>query len=117
MVRLLPALMALVGMAQDFDPSGLKPFTDGAPYLGKFETGLYPGGKNVGPDAHRKAGERLAATIQPLDAEGRSADGGRILALVLGHSNCSMYFGALNARFAQATIAISHSPRIKLSRA
>jgi hypothetical protein len=105
-------MMALAGMVQDFDPSGLKPFTDGAPYLGKFETGLYPGGKNAVPDAHRKAGERLAATIQPLDAEGRSADGGRILALVLGHSNCSMYFSALNDRFAK-NAALLH-PRFEL---
>src|SRR4051812_23338156 len=77
-----------------FDPSSWKPFTDGAPYLGRYETGLYPTGKNTIPQAHQKAGERIAATLQPLDLQGKPASSGRILALVLGHSNCSMYFSA-----------------------
>lgn len=78
------------------DTADLKPFTSGEPYLGKFETGLYPGGKNALPDAHRKAGERMAAMIRPLDANGLPDDKeGRILGLVLGHSNCSQYFDGL----------------------
>ena len=80
----------------DFDPATLVPFTKGAPYLGKYEIGLYPGAKNEMPAAHRRAGERVAATIRPLDADGKPDDrNGRILALVFGHSNCSMYFRAL----------------------
>ena len=79
-----------------FDPSTLRPFTDGAPYLDQHETGLYPGGRNGMPAAHRRAGERVASTIRPLDTGGKPDDqAGRILALVFGHSNCSMYFRAL----------------------
>ena len=79
-----------------FDPAALKPFTDGEPYLGTYETGLYPGAQNELPTAYRRAGERLAATIRPLDAEGNLEDGrGEILALALGPSNTRMYFGAL----------------------
>ena len=55
----------------DFDPSTLKPLTGCVPYVGKYETGLYPGGTNEMPVAHRKAGERLAATIRPLDVNGK----------------------------------------------
>jgi hypothetical protein len=79
-----------------FDPAALKPFTAGEPYLGVYETGLYPGAQNEPPAAHRAAGERLAATIRPLDAEGQPDElRGRVLGLVLGHSNARMYFGAL----------------------
>ncbi len=79
-----------------FDPSTLVPFTEGKPYLGRYETGLYPRATNEMPQAHRAAGERIAAGIQPLDVEGAAdREEGRILALVLGHSNCSMYFRAL----------------------
>ena len=69
---------------QPFDPSSWKPFTDGASYLGKYETGLYPAGKNTIPEVHQKAGERIAATLRPLDPQGKPAPSGRILALVLG---------------------------------
>lgn len=84
-----------------FDPSSLVPFTAGQPYQ-NFETGLYPGGKNEMPAAHRQAGERIAAGIRPLDAHGAvDEQHGRILALVLGHSNCSMYFRALQRQLNQ----------------
>jgi hypothetical protein len=86
----------------DFDPATLVPFTKGVPYLGKYETGLYPGAKNEMPFAHRRAGERIAATIRPLDTDGKPDDrNGRILALVFGHSNCSMYFRALEQELRQ----------------
>lgn len=83
-----------------FDPATLKPFTSGEAYLGS-ETGLYPGGKIEMPAAHRKAGERLAAQIQPLDAQGKPDPKGRILALAMGHSNCKMYMGALIKKLAE----------------
>jgi len=86
----------------DFDPATLVPFTKGAPFLGKYETGLYPGAKNEMPLAHRRAGERIAATIRPLNADGKPDDrNGRILALVFGHSNCSMYFRAFEQELRQ----------------
>ena len=59
---------------QVFDPAGLRRFTEGAMYLGRHETGLYPGGKNEIPEAHRKAGQPIAAKIRPLDVHG-VADG------------------------------------------
>lgn len=78
------------------DPLRLKPFTAGVPYLGKYETGLYPGARNEIPASHRAAGGRVAVSIRPLDVEGRPDDNdGRILAVVLGHSNGRQYFGAL----------------------
>ncbi len=82
---------------EPFDLAALRPFTAGTEYQG-FATGLYPGAKNQMPGAHRKAGESVASTIRPLDADGRpNARSGKILALVLGHSNCSMYFRAFQA--------------------
>jgi len=85
-----------------FDPATLPRFTEGKKYRDEFETGLYPGGKNEMPQPHRQAGERIAATIRPLDVAGAvDQQNGRILALVLGHSNCSMYFGALQRHLAQ----------------
>jgi hypothetical protein len=82
--------------AAEFDLSSLKLFTDGSPYLEKYETGLYPGGKNIIPEEHRKEGEKIATSIVPRDANGKvDAQNGKILALILGHSNCKQYFGAL----------------------
>ncbi|MBI5724951.1 MAG: hypothetical protein HZA50_13405 [Planctomycetes bacterium] len=96
-----------------FDPSTLKLFTDGGKYLDKYETGLYPGGKNDVPAEHLKAGERIAATIKPLDADGKVDEAnGKILALVLGHSNCLMYFTALQEQI--KTGAGQLNPRFEL---
>lgn len=82
--------------AAAFDVATLRRFTDGTPYQGEFETGLYPGASNQIPEAHRDAGVRAAAAIRPLDKEGRpDPEGGKIAALVLGHSNCNQYFGAV----------------------
>jgi len=85
-----------------FDPATLKPFTEITMYLDKYQTGLYPDGKNEIPAAHRTAGERVAAAVRPLDVEGKpDPAGGRILAVVMGHSNCNMYFNALQAHLKQ----------------
>jgi hypothetical protein len=97
----------------EFDPATLKPFTVGEPYLGQHATGLYPGGKNDIPEAHQRAGLRVAAAIRPLGPDGQPDDEkGRILALVLGHSNCAMYFGAFG-RHLKAHAAELH-PRFEL---
>jgi len=89
-------------VAADFDPAELRPFTNGGLYLGQYEMGLYPGGKNEMPQSHRQAGERIAATIRPLNVDGvPDEEHGRILAVVFGHSNCSMYFSALERRLRQ----------------
>jgi len=88
-----PATSASAGAA---DPLALPLFTEGKPYLGTYETGLYPGGGNEMPQAHREAGLKPASQIQPLDASGApNAESGKILALVLGHSNTHDYFSAL----------------------
>lgn len=79
-----------------FDVSSLRRFTDGVPYLGEFETGLYPGASNEIPADHRAAGVRIASAIRPLDKEGRyDPESGKVAAVVLGHSNCNQYFNAV----------------------
>lgn len=86
----------------DFDPKTLAPLTKGGLYLGKYEMGLYPGGKNEMPDAHRMAGERLAASIRPLDKNGKPDEkNGKIVLLAVGHSNGRYYFGALDDKLRQ----------------
>lgn len=108
---LILAAMAIAG--EDFDPAMLKRFTDGVPYLGKYETGLYPGAKNEMPEAHRKAGERVSATVRPLDVNGKPDDKeGRILALVMGHSNCRMYFEAFRRHLSERATELH--PRFEL---
>lgn len=96
-----PAILALGQNRPTFNPtfdlSTLRPFTEGAAYLDTYETRLYPGSNEI-PPAHQEAGRRLAATIQPLDVGGKpDAANGKILALVMGHSNCRLYFDALGA--------------------
>lgn len=96
-----------------FDPSTLQPFTSGALYLGQYETGLYPGGSNDIPPAHLQAGERIAQTIQPLDTNGApDAVKGKIIGLIIGHSNTMMYFGQLEALFKEHTGEIQ--PQVEL---
>lgn len=56
--------------------------------------GLYPGGRNTPPAAHRDAGLALAARIVPLDAEGKPAETGRIVLLSIGMSNTTQEFTA-----------------------
>src|SRR5260370_26278717 len=49
--------------------------------------GLYPGGENVPPAAHAKAGVKLARGIRPLDAEGRESADGKVVMISIGMSN------------------------------
>jgi hypothetical protein len=96
-----------------FDPRTLPPFTDGSPYLGRYETGLYPGGSNEMPPAHRAAGEQIATMIRPLASDGQpDPQAGYILGLVMGHSNCRMYFDALQSHFSEQAPQLH--PRFKL---
>ncbi len=86
----------------DFDLKALAPLTKGGLYLGKYEMGLYPDGNNEMPEAYRKTGERLAASIRPLDTSGKpDAKNGKILLLSVGHSNGRYYFGALEDKLRQ----------------
>jgi hypothetical protein len=77
------------------DPKDLKPLTEPGQYDRdgkKFERGLYPGGKNDMPEAHRTAGERLARTILPLGNGKPDPQNGQVLAVAIGHSNPKRYF-------------------------
>ena len=49
--------------------------------------GLYGQGSNVPPEAHLKAALEVAATIQPLDADGKPSPDGKIVLLTHGMSN------------------------------
>jgi len=96
----------------EFGPTTLQPFTAGVPYQG-YETGLYPGATNEMPEEHRLAGERIAATIRPLDSNGQPDDQqGRVLALAFGHSNAYSYFEALATYLAERSAELN--PRFEL---
>jgi hypothetical protein len=72
----------------DLGPTGLPPLVDlgpGQTYQG-FEGGLYPGASNVRPAAHTAAGQRIAQSIVPLDANGNYDAGGKIVFLPIGGS-------------------------------
>ena len=72
----------------DLGPTGLPPLVDlgpGQTYQG-FEGGLYPGASNVRPAAHTAAGQRIAQSIVPLDANGKYDPRGKIVFLPIGAS-------------------------------
>jgi len=97
-----------------FDLSTLRSFTEKQLYLGKYETGLYPDGGNKMPAAHRQLGLKAAAEIKPLDVQGQpDPTNGRTLALVLGHSNCRMYFDAFQDHLKQRR-SVALNPRFEL---
>jgi hypothetical protein len=76
-------------------PTGLPPLVDlgpGQTYQG-FEGGLYPGASNVRPAAHTAAGQRIAQSIVPLDANGKYDPRGKIVFLPLGASPNELTWG------------------------
>ena len=75
------------------DTSKLTPLTD----LGKgeyqgFPGGLYPDGQNERPAGHEAAGLALARGVQPLDADGRPSEEGKIVLFAVGFSNTVQVF-------------------------
>src|SRR5579872_1399496 len=77
---------------------GLTALTDlGAGYYKGEQGGLYPGGSNVPPAAHQKAGVKLGHGIVPLDAEGKKSNQGKIVFLSIGFSNPNIEFTAFKA--------------------
>lgn len=72
------------------DWSALVPITDmTAPYKGE-DGGLYGGGRNTPPEPLRTAYLKESGKIQPLDAEGRPSDSGKIGQISIGFSNPSI---------------------------
>jgi hypothetical protein len=60
--------------------------------------GLYGGGSNEPPPAHRAAVERELAKIQPLDADGKPAPDGKIGFISVGMSNTTMEFSTFKKK-------------------
>lgn len=57
-----------------------------------FPGGLYPNGKNSRPSTHEKAGVALAATVRPVNEEGKASMSGKIVMMSVGMSNTSREF-------------------------
>jgi hypothetical protein len=92
-----PGRPAATGQRQA--PGRLIPLTDlGAKdrYEG-LDGGLYGGGRNTPPDAHRKAAEAELAKIKPLNANGEPDENGTIGFVSISMSNATQEF----ARFKQ----------------
>jgi Ca2+-binding EF-hand superfamily protein len=94
------------------ETTGLVALTDlkAGHYKGK-EGGLYPGGRNERPEAHKQAGLALAKSIRPLNAEGEPDDAGKIVLLSIGMSNTTMEFSAFQQL---ASTAPARNPRLLL---
>jgi len=77
------------------ESTGLIPLPDLGKGMYKGEQGgLYPGGVNVPPPEHIKAGLAAAKSIVPLDAEGHPSPDGKIVLISVGMSNTTMKFQA-----------------------
>jgi hypothetical protein len=75
-------------------PERLTPLTDmaaGDRYEGE-DGGLYGGGRNTPPDAHRQAAEVELAKIRPLNAEGEPDENGVIGFVAISMSNATQEF-------------------------
>jgi hypothetical protein len=93
-------------LAQRLTPketTGFKPLTEmSADDRYKEEDGgLYGKGKNTPPEDHEKAAKAELAKIEPLDAEGKPARGGRIVFVSISMSNATQEF-SLFKRIADA---------------
>ena len=75
---------------------GYPPINDlGTGIWNTFQGGLYPGGSNFIPLAHKNAGMTLASQVVPLDAAGNpDPTNGKIVFLSIGMSNCTQEFSS-----------------------
>jgi len=92
--------------------TGLIPLTDlgTSKYKGE-DGGLYGGGSNEPPAAHRAAVEKQLKLIQPRDAQGQPAADGKIVLLSVGMSNTTMEFQVFKR---QADADPQKSPRVQI---
>lgn len=82
------------GAAQRKAPASLKPLCDMTAedrYEGE-DGGLYGGGRNEPPEWLQKQADAALKTIQPLNAEGRPDDQGRIVLVSISMSNATQEF-------------------------
>lgn len=104
-----PRPMAL----QPQERTGLKPLSDMSAddrYQGE-EGGLYGGGSNVPPPAHRRLAEQALKQIQPRAADGTPDPRGRIVLLSISMSNATQEF----SRFKQLADADSaRAPQVTI---
>jgi hypothetical protein len=98
--RLLPLMCAAcvsgvpLAAQQARETTGLKPLSEMTAtdrYEGE-DGGLYGGGKNTPPAKQADAAAAELAKIQPLDADGRPANDGRIVFLSISMSNATQVF-------------------------
>ena len=75
-------------------PTGLKPLCDmiAGDHYKSEDGGLYGGWKNEPPERHLYAAIEQAKLIQPLDAQGKPAENGKIVLISVGMSNTTMEF-------------------------
>ncbi len=98
---------------------GVKPIllpglTSGQPYVSAtdlsqmlYSTFLYPG-QNAMPAAHHAAGSAIAASLQPLDANGNvNSSNGKIVAIAEGMSNTYLEMEAFRKQFFQSNPAVN----------
>jgi hypothetical protein len=116
MLAILCLATAMPVSAQQRKPAdklGLKPLNEmSADDKYKDEDGgLYGGGRNTPPDAHRKAAEAELKKIQPLDAEGTPARDGKIAFISISMSNATQEFSYFK-KLADADAA--KSPRVTI---
>lgn len=79
--------------------TGLIPLTDlGTDTYRGFSGGLYPGGSNAPPSAHKNAAVSRAKAIVPRDRAGVPSANGRYVLLSIGMSNTSLEFCAIGSQ-------------------
>jgi hypothetical protein len=90
-------------------PVGLNRLTDMNDRYKGQDGGLYGGGKNEPPQEHLEAALQQAKLIQPLAADGKPSDNGKIVVISVGMSNTTLEFSAF-VRLANADPA--KSPKV-----
>jgi hypothetical protein len=81
------------------DSTGLVPLTElGTEQYKGEDGGLYGGGSNEPPPAHRAAAQAALAQIRPLDADGKPTEDGKIAFISVGMSNTTMEFSTFKKK-------------------